>query len=135
MLLARWQGGYEKKFSLAPVAPRLAELLGKPVPLVPDCRGIAVGKATQEMKDGDVVLLENSRFYGEEEKNSKVGLGHTARARALLSLTQNPLSHPSLSLPPPARDRPSRRNSPPTPTSSSTTRSARPIAPTLPRRA
>lgn len=67
--LGRPTGGYEKKFSLAPVGPRLAELLGQPVPLVPDCIGVAVGAALSTLNDGDVVLLENVRFYPEEEKN------------------------------------------------------------------
>lgn len=61
--------GKEDKFSLAPVPPRISELLGKEVKLVPDCIGEEVAKATAEMKDGDVVLLENVRFYPEEEKN------------------------------------------------------------------
>ena len=69
--LGRPKGGYEAKFSLAPIAPRLGELLGSKVPLVPDCIGVSVGAAIAGMKDGDVVLLENSRFYPEEEKNDK----------------------------------------------------------------
>ena len=64
--LGRPKGGYESKFSLAPIVPRLSELLGKPVQLVPDCIGVSVGKAVAEMKDGDVALLENVRFYPEE---------------------------------------------------------------------
>jgi phosphoglycerate kinase len=67
--LGRPKGGYEAKFSLAPVTPRLSELLGKNVNLVPDCIGISVQAAVSDMADGDVVLLENSRFYPEEEKN------------------------------------------------------------------
>lgn len=67
--LGRPKGGYEAKFSLAPIAPRLSELLGKPVNLVPDCRGIAVGAAVSRMSEGDVVLLENTRFYPEDEAN------------------------------------------------------------------
>ena len=67
--LGRPKGGYEAKFSLAPITGRLSELLGQPVPLVPDCIGVSVGKAVSEMKDGDVCLLENVRFYPEEEKN------------------------------------------------------------------
>lgn len=62
-------GGYEKKFSLAPIAPRISKLLGEEVKLIPDCIGISVEKAVHEMQDGDVVLLENVRFYPEEEKN------------------------------------------------------------------
>ena len=69
--LGRPKDGYEKKFSLAPVAPRLSELLRQEVALIPDCIGMAVGKAVQNMKEGDVILLENSRFYPEEEKNNK----------------------------------------------------------------
>ena len=57
------------QFSLAPVAPRLSELLGKEVKLVSDCIGPAVSEATGAMADGDVCLLENVRFYKEEEKN------------------------------------------------------------------
>lgn len=67
--LGRPKSGYEAKFSLAPVTPRLSELLGKEVKLVPDCIGMSVARAAAEMADGDVVLLENSRFYAEEEKN------------------------------------------------------------------
>jgi len=67
--LGRPKGGYEKKFSLAPITGRLSELLGQPVPLVPDCIGISVGAALDTMNDGDVALLENVRMYPEEEKN------------------------------------------------------------------
>ena len=67
--LGRPKNGPESKFSLAPVAPRLAELLGQDVPLVTDCIGDAVASHVSEMKDGDVCLLENVRFYPEEEKN------------------------------------------------------------------
>lgn len=67
--LGRPKGGYEEKFSLAPVAPRLSELLGEEVKLVPDCIGVSVGAAVSDMAEGDVVLLENVRFYPEEEKN------------------------------------------------------------------
>jgi len=69
--LGRPKGGYEKKFSLAPVTARLTELLGKNVPLVPDCIGVSVGAQLSVMNDGDVALLENVRFYPEEEKNDK----------------------------------------------------------------
>ncbi len=57
------------KFSLAPVAKRLSELLGKPVTKTDDCIGDDVKKTVMEMKDGDVVLLENVRFYKKETKN------------------------------------------------------------------
>lgn len=69
--LGRPKTGYEAKYSLAPIVPRLSELLNKDVKLVPDCIGISVQAATSKMKDGDVVLLENVRFYPEEEKNDQ----------------------------------------------------------------
>ncbi len=57
------------KFTLRPVADRLSELLGVMVPLVPDCIGPQADAAVAQMKDGDVVLLENVRFHPEETKN------------------------------------------------------------------
>merc|ERR1719454_29272 len=67
--LGRPKNGPEDKFSLAPVAPRLSELLGKEVKMAPDCIGDAVTGCVDAMADGDVLLLENTRFYKEEEKN------------------------------------------------------------------
>jgi len=67
--LGRPKGGYESKFSLAPVIPRLSELLGQTVTLVADPIGLAPAAAISKAKDGDVLLLENVRFYPEEEKN------------------------------------------------------------------
>ncbi len=55
--------------SLAPVAARLSELLGRKVTLAPDCVGPQAEAAVKAMKPGDVVLLENVRFHPEEEKN------------------------------------------------------------------
>merc|ERR1712127_492612 len=67
--LGRPKDGPEDKFSLAPVAPRLTELLGKEVKMAPDCIGDGVKACVDGMSDGDVILLENTRFYKEEEKN------------------------------------------------------------------
>jgi len=67
--LGRPKGGPEDKFSLAPCATRLGELLGKEVKLAPDCIGDEVAKMVADAKEGDVILLENTRFYKEEEKN------------------------------------------------------------------
>jgi len=67
--LGRPKDGPEDKFSLGPVAPRLSELLGKDVVMAPDCIGDAVAEKVGAMADGDVLLLENTRFYKEEEKN------------------------------------------------------------------
>ena len=69
--LGRPKGGYESKDSLAPLTGRLSELLGQDVKLVPDCIGISVGAAVSRMNEGQVALLENVRFYPEEEKNDK----------------------------------------------------------------
>lgn len=63
--------GVTPEFSLKPVADRLSELLGKPVPLIPDCVGPQVEAASRAMKPGDVILLENVRFHPEEEANDK----------------------------------------------------------------
>ncbi len=67
--LGRPKGGPDPKYSLAPAATRLGELLGKPVPLLPESVGPQVEAAVAAMKPGDVVLLENVRFHPEEEKN------------------------------------------------------------------
>lgn len=61
--------GKDKKTSLLPVAERLSELLGKSVVLAPDCVGDAVQSDMKELKDGDVMLLENVRWHKEEEAN------------------------------------------------------------------
>ncbi|KAG0630116.1 hypothetical protein M758_1G155600 [Ceratodon purpureus] len=67
--LGRPKNGPEEKFSLKPVAGRLTELLGKNVELAPDCIGEEVKSKIAALKEGDVLLLENVRFYKEEEKN------------------------------------------------------------------
>lgn len=55
--------------SLMPVAERLAELLGRPVIMPEDCVGDAVKKLAHDLREGDVLLLENLRFHKEEEAN------------------------------------------------------------------
>lgn len=67
--LGRPKSKADTQFSLAPVAKALSEKLGKPVVFVDDCIGEKVKEACSKMKAGDVVLLENSRFYPEEKKN------------------------------------------------------------------
>ncbi len=67
--LGRPKGGPEPKYSLAPVAKRLGELLGKPVAFTADCIGAEVEKSVAAMKNGDVLLLENVRFHPQEEKD------------------------------------------------------------------
>jgi phosphoglycerate kinase len=67
--LGRPKGGPEPKYSLKPCADRLKELLHKDVKFASDCIGPEVEKLAGELKDGDVLLLENLRFHKEEEKN------------------------------------------------------------------
>jgi len=69
--LGRPKGKRDPKQSLRPVAQRLAEILGRPVAFVDDCIGEKVDKTISIMQPGDIVLLENVRFYAEEEKNDR----------------------------------------------------------------
>ncbi|MBE3575058.1 MAG: phosphoglycerate kinase [Firmicutes bacterium] len=62
--------GKDLKYTLKPVATRLSELLGKPVRFVEDTVGPVAEEASRQLKDGEVALLENVRFYPEEEKNN-----------------------------------------------------------------
>lgn len=66
--LGRPKGERVDKYSLRPVAEHLSELL-KPVAFADDCIGEATESKVRELKDGDVLLLENLRFHPEEEKN------------------------------------------------------------------
>jgi phosphoglycerate kinase len=61
--------GTDPSLSLAPVAERMGELLGRPVVLAPDCVGTEAEAAAAAAPAGAVVLLENLRFHAEEEKN------------------------------------------------------------------
>ncbi len=61
--------GVDDKLRLTPVAKRLSELLGQPVVKCDDCIGDTVASAIAAMANGQVALLENVRFYPEEEKN------------------------------------------------------------------
>jgi phosphoglycerate kinase len=61
--------GVDEKLRLKPIAERLTELLKKPVKALTDSVGPEVEKEVAAMKNGDVALLENIRFYPEEEKN------------------------------------------------------------------
>ncbi len=67
--LGRPKGKRNEEFSLAPVAERLRELLDRKVEFASDCIGEAVQKLVAAQEPGSVVLLENLRFYAEEEKN------------------------------------------------------------------
>lgn len=63
--------GKDASLTLRPVGKALSERYGKPVFFVDDCIGEVPQKAVSEMKNGDVILLENVRFYPEEEKDDK----------------------------------------------------------------
>lgn len=67
--LGRPDGQRKPEYSLAPVAARLGQLLTTPVRFAPDCIGPAVEAAVADLKAGEVLLLENVRFYAEEEDN------------------------------------------------------------------
>jgi phosphoglycerate kinase len=58
--------------SLRPVADLLAQMIGQPVKFVDDCIGEQVAAATQALKPGEILLLENVRYYNEEEANDPV---------------------------------------------------------------
>jgi phosphoglycerate kinase len=67
--LGRPKDGPEDKFRLTPVVPRIAELLGTDVQKADDCIGAEVDEKTAALKNGQVLVLENVRFYKEETKN------------------------------------------------------------------
>ncbi len=67
--LGRPKGEFNMKYSLAPVAKRLSELLGKEVPLAADVIGPDAKAKAAALKDGDVMMIENVRFHKEEEAN------------------------------------------------------------------
>ncbi|HMK47017.1 MAG TPA: phosphoglycerate kinase [Methanocella sp.] len=67
--LGRPKGKVDEAQRLTPVAKRLSELLNRPVKALKECIGPDVKKEIASMRDGDVMLLENLRFYPGEEKN------------------------------------------------------------------
>ena len=111
--LGRPDGQKQAKYSLAPVAGKLSELLGRPVGFLPDCVGAEVERACAVLEPGEVVLLENLRFHIEEEGKVKREDGSSQKAE-------------------PQRSRPSAPRSAGSGTSTSTTPSAPPTGPTAP---
>ena len=69
--LGRPDGKPNPKYTLKPVADRLAYHLGKPVTFVDDCIGAAAVQASHDVPDGGFVLFENVRFHAEEEANDR----------------------------------------------------------------
>jgi phosphoglycerate kinase len=69
--LGRPKGGPDAKYSLAPVAKKLEELLERPVAFASDCVGPDTEAKSKALSDGGILLLENVRFHPEEEKNDE----------------------------------------------------------------
>ena len=65
----RPKDGPSPEFSLEPVARAAAEIVGRPIGFATDCVGEEAAAAVDKMKDGDILLLENTRFHKAEEKN------------------------------------------------------------------
>ena len=70
--LGRPKGKKDPKFSMAPVAEKLSQLVGGKISLATDCIGEEVQKQIGGMREGEILLLENLRFHPEEEKNDEV---------------------------------------------------------------
>ena len=97
--LGRPKGKREPSMSLAPVAVRLGELIGKKVAFVDDCIGEKVEKAVAAMQPADLLLLENVRYYAEEEANDPAFAEKLAAVAELYVMT--PLGQPTVPTPPP----------------------------------
>ncbi len=84
--LGRPKGARDPRYSLRPVAERLAELLGRPVPLLEDVVGPEAERASAALADGEAILLENLRFEpGEEANDPAFARGLAALADAYVS--------------------------------------------------
>jgi len=68
--MGRPKGEKNLKYSLRPIAMHLSELLDRPVLFADDCIGESTEAIVNDLQDGDILLLENLRFYNEEEKNN-----------------------------------------------------------------
>jgi len=85
--LGRPDGEKKPEFSLQPTAVELSRLLGKPVAMAPDCVGPEVEKLALALKPGEILMLENVRYYkAEDDKKDKEG--RKAFAKRLASLAQ-----------------------------------------------
>ncbi len=69
--LGRPKGQKKPEFTLQPIADALSDIIGKPVAFGSDCIGSEAAAVVDAMNDGDVAMLENVRFYPEEEKNDQ----------------------------------------------------------------
>jgi phosphoglycerate kinase len=78
--LGRPKGKRDPSMSLRPVAAKLADILGRPVAFLDDCIGEKVEQTVGALKPGDILLLENVRYYNEEEANDAAFAGRLAGA-------------------------------------------------------
>jgi phosphoglycerate kinase len=69
--LGRPKGKFNPEYSLKPVAHHLGILLNMPIKFAPDCIGRSVKQMVDELKPGEILLLENLRFYAQEEQNDE----------------------------------------------------------------
>jgi phosphoglycerate kinase len=76
--LGRPKNGYERRFSLAPVAQHLSDLLGQRVLFAEDCIGEAVQAQVAGLQNGDILMLENLRFHKQEKSNDQGFAGKLA---------------------------------------------------------
>jgi phosphoglycerate kinase len=76
----RPKGKRVPEMSLRPIAAALGEVLGRPVAFADDCVGVTAEEAVEKLQDGDVLVLENTRYHEGEEKN------HAGMAQALAAL-------------------------------------------------
>jgi phosphoglycerate kinase len=77
--LGRPKGGYEEKYSLKHVVAHLSKLLAREVIFAEDCIGEIALEKSSSLKEGDILLLENLRFYKEEEKGDRDFAGKLAK--------------------------------------------------------
>ncbi len=84
--LGRPKGGPDPVFSLKPISEYLSKLISKPVNFAKDCIGPLAEEAARALKPGEILLLENTRFHPEEEKND---LGMSRQLAALADLYVN----------------------------------------------
>jgi phosphoglycerate kinase len=75
----RPKDGPDPQFSLRQVVPAVSSVIGKPVAFADDCVGAVAEKAVDAMKDGDVLILENTRFHKGEEKNDTLFTAQLAK--------------------------------------------------------
>ncbi|HVZ15241.1 MAG TPA: phosphoglycerate kinase, partial [Bauldia sp.] len=75
----RPKDGPDPKFTLKQVVPAVSAVLGRPVAFAADCVGMVAEQAVAAMKDGDVLVLENTRFHKGEEKNDPLFTAELAK--------------------------------------------------------